>query len=200
MKHDHETEIKLVVRDLRALRRRLRELGFRTIHARHLERNLLFDFPDQRLRKARCLLRLRWEGRRCLLTFKGAPVRSRAYKIRPEMQTPVTNGRGLQAALEQLGMRNTFCYEKYRTALTPGGKKEGPEVVLDETPIGHYVELEGPAGWIDGTAKRLGYSRKDYITSSYAALYYARCRAERRRPENMVFGAGRKGWVASSVA
>ncbi|MBZ5562613.1 MAG: class IV adenylate cyclase [Acidobacteriia bacterium] len=192
MKHGHEREIKLAVRDLKVLQRRLRELGFRTIRPRHFERNLLFDFADQRLRKARCLLRLRWEGRRCLLTFKGAPVRSRAYKIRPEMETAVANGRKLQASLECLGMRNTFYYEKYRTTLTPGGKKEGPEVVLDETPIGNYLELEGPAGWIDGTAKLLGYSRKDYITSSYAALYYAKRRAEGRRPENMVFSTVQK--------
>ncbi len=192
MKHGHETEIKLAVGDLGALQRRLRDLGFRTIRGRHFERNVLFDFGDQRLRKARCLLRLRWEGRRCLLTFKGAPVRSRSYKIRPETETVVANGRRLQATLERLGMRRTFCYEKYRTSLTPGGKKEGPEVVVDETPIGNYLELEGPAGWIDGTAKRLGYSRKDYITSSYAALYYAKCRAERRRPDNMVFVAGKK--------
>ncbi len=189
MKQGHETEIKLAVGDLRALQRRLRDLGFRTIRARHFERNLLFDFPDQRLRRARCLLRLRWEGRRCLLTFKGAPVRSRAYKIRPEMETPVSNGRRLQATLERFGMRSTFCYEKYRTTLAQGGKKEGPEVVLDETPIGNYLELEGPAGWIDGTAELLGYSRKDYITSSYAALYYAKCRADRRRPDQMVFAA-----------
>ncbi len=192
MKQSHETEIKLAIRDLGEIQHRLRELGFRTIHPRHLERNLMFDFADQRLRKARCLLRLRWEGRRCLLTIKGAPTRSRAYKVRPEMETPVANGRKLQAALERLGMRKTFCYEKYRTTLTLGGKKEGPEVVLDETPIGNYLELEGPAAWIDGTAKRLGYSRREYITSSYAALYYAKCRAEGRRPENMVFSTPQK--------
>ncbi len=192
MKHGHEIEIKLAVRDVKGLRRRLRELGFRTVYPRHFERNLLFDFPDERLRKARCLLRLRWAGRRCLLTFKGTPVRSRTYKIRPEVESPVTDGRSLEAALEQLGLRRTFCYEKYRTTFTRGKNADGPEAVLDETPIGDYLELEGPARWIDGVAKLLGYAREDYITSSYAALYFSKCRAEGKRPENMVFPPARK--------
>jgi adenylate cyclase class IV len=47
MKHRHETEIKLAVRDAKELRRRLAELGFRAVLARHFESNYLFDFPDQ---------------------------------------------------------------------------------------------------------------------------------------------------------
>jgi adenylate cyclase class 2 len=187
MKPGREREIKLRVRDLRALSRRLRDLGFRPIHRRHFERNVLFDFADQRLRKARCLLRLRWEDHRCVLTFKGAPQRSRSYKVRTEIETPVADGRSLQAVLEGLGLRRAFCYEKYRTTLTQGGKKDGPEVVLDETPVGDYVELEGPAGWIDRVARQLGYARKDYITSSYAALYRAKCLAEGTPLGDMVF-------------
>src|SRR2546422_2128398 len=73
MKHHQETEIKLEVRDLGAIRRRLAALEFRPIEARHFESNVLFDFKDLRLRKARCLLRLRFAGGKSVLTFKGAP-------------------------------------------------------------------------------------------------------------------------------
>ena len=71
MKHRHETEIKLAVRDAKEIRRRLAELGFRPVLARHFESNYLFDFPDQRLRKSRCLIRLRFAGDAGLADLQG---------------------------------------------------------------------------------------------------------------------------------
>jgi adenylate cyclase class 2 len=190
MSRRHETEIKLEVRDPRALRQRLRELGFRTIHARHFESNALFDFPDLRLWKARCLLRLRRADKKWSLTFKGAPLRSRRYKIRREIDIPIGNGELLREVLETLGLREVFRYEKYRTIHAPGatgGRGEGRVLVYDETPIGHYLELEGPQRWIDKVAGQLGYRPGDYITASYAALYRQKCRERGEDPGNMVF-------------
>lgn len=190
MKHRHETEIKLVVSSPRGLRRRLAELGFRSVRARHFESNYLFDFSGQRLRKARCLLRLRFANEQGLLTFKGPPLRSRDYKIRREMETHVSDGHLLREILLNLGMREVFRYEKYRTVYAPRGKKdvaEAPQLVFDETPIGNFLELEGPKTWIDEVARELGYSRADYITESYAALYRARCVKESKKLGNMIF-------------
>ena len=42
---------------------------------------------------------------------------------------------------------------------------------IDETPIGDVAEIEGPAEWIDTTAKQLGIAEADYITASYAGLF-----------------------------
>jgi adenylate cyclase class 2 len=190
MKHRHETEIKLTVTDAKEIRARLVKLGFRTVLARHFESNYLFDFPDQRLRKSRCLVRLRFARNKGLLTFKGAPLRSRDYKIRREIETHVEDGHRLREIFLLLGLREVFSYEKFRTIYTPRGKRdveEAPKVVLDETPIGNFLELEGPQAWIDEVARQLGYSRREYITESYAALYRKRCQAERKTPEDMVF-------------
>ena len=55
-----------------------------------------------------------------------------------------------------------------------------------------FMELEGPPRWIDATAKSLGFSSADYITESYAALYFAWCRAHGEQPGDMVFPKGRK--------
>jgi len=190
MKHRHETEIKLVVKDPKAVRGRLAELGFRPVLARHFESNYLFDFPDHRLRKARCLLRLRFARDRGLVTFKGAPLRSADYKIRPEIETSVADGHCLREILHNLGMREVFCYEKFRTIFAPRGKREvsdAPHAVFDETPIGNFLELEGPQRWIDEVARQLGYSREEYITESYAALHRKKCLEEGKRPGNMVF-------------
>jgi len=190
MKHRHETEIKLAVKDARALRRRLRELGFRPILARHFESNYLYDFPDSRLRKARCLVRVRFAGDQGLLTFKGPPLRSRDYKIRREIETHVEDGHRLGEILLHLGLREVFCYEKYRTLYAPRGKgkvEDAPQLVFDETPVGDFLELEGAQRWIDEVARQLGYARRDYITDSYAALYRKKCQAEGKIPGNMIF-------------
>ncbi len=190
MKHRHETEIKLAVRDAKEIRWRLTELGFRTVLARHFESNYLFDFPDQRLRKARCLIRVRLAGDRGLLTYKGSPVSSHDYKIRREIETHVEDGHQMGEILLHLGLRQVFCYEKFRTIYAPRGKRdvdEAPHVVFDETPIGNYLELEGPQRWIDEVARQLGFSRRDYITESYATLYRKKCQAEGKTPKNMIF-------------
>jgi len=185
-----EIEVKLEVHDPTVLKRRLRQLGFRVVKARHFESNALFDFRGGHIRKSRCLLRLRAAQGQGVVTFKGAPVRSGRYKVRPEIETQVADGDRMRQIFEHLGLREAFRYEKYRTILAPGppvGLKLKAEVVYDETPIGDYIELEGPKRWIDRVAKQLGYNRTDYISRSYAALYLSRCRERRIKPGNMVF-------------
>ena len=85
----------------------------------------------------------------------------------------------------ELGYGPKFRYEKYRTEyLRPG---EAGVAMLDETPIGNFLELEGPGPWIDATAREFGFRRTDYITSSYGALYLADCQLRGRKPGHMVF-------------
>ncbi len=186
-----ETEIKLPISNPVAMRRKLKALGFRVLVARRFESNRLFDFPDQRLRKSRSLLRLRFVNGECLLTFKGPPLATRRYKVRGETETLVADGEALRAMLFSLGFRETFRYDKFRTTYarrSDGQRGHPPLAELDETPIGAYLELEGSARWIDAVARDLGYETSDYVTASYAALYFEDCRQNRKRPGNMVFG------------
>lgn len=190
MKRHHETEIKLEVRDRRALRRRLAKSRFRVIEPRHFESNALYDFPDLRLWTAHCLLRLRQEGKRWLVTFKGAPLESREYKIRREIETVASNGPAVRELLEALGFHEAFRYEKFRTTYSANRtptRGEPKLLLFDETPIGDYVELEGPKRWIDQVARDLGYRREDYITASYASLYRRKCQERGENPGSMVF-------------
>jgi len=185
-----EIEVKLEVHDPAALKRRLRQLGFRVVKARHFESNLLLDFRGEPLRKSRSLLRLRSADGQGVVTFKGTPIRSGPYKVRPEIETAVGDVHRMQEIFEQFGLRESFRYEKYRTVLAPplaASSKLKAELVYDETPIGDYIELEGPKRWIDRVAKQLGYHRADYIGRSYATLYFSRCRERRIKPGNMVF-------------
>lgn len=188
----NETEIKLKVSSVRAIRRRLADLGFVIFERRHFERNFLFDFPDMRLRQSGSVVRLRHEGKRSVLTFKGAPIQSRDYKIRREVETEIADAGPMRAILESLGLREVFCYEKFRTTYAPGRRSEIPSggvVIFDETPIGNFLELEGPKRWIDAVARQLGFHRPDYISASYVSLYYAQRLEEGKKPGNMVFAA-----------
>lgn len=190
MKSPHEIEIKLRVEDPRALKRRLAECGFVVVGRRHFESNVVFDFRNSRLRRSRSLLRLRTEGSRHLLTFKGPPQASGSYKIRPEIETEVKDETAARQVLEALGLHSCFRYEKYRTAYAEKKLRKSvdqPQLLYDETPIGQYVELEGPEEWIDRVARRLGYEKADYITASYAALHQDCCRKRGSKAGHMLF-------------
>ncbi|HEV2495201.1 MAG TPA: class IV adenylate cyclase [Terriglobia bacterium] len=190
MRRKQEIEVKLEVRDPEEVKRRLRALGFCRIQARHFESNRLFDFPDGALRRARSVMRLRVADGKALLTFKGAPARSRRYKVRRELETEVPNADVVRELLEGIGLEEIFRYDKYRTryAAPLQRRRIGQgEIVYDETPIGNYLELEGPRRWIDRVARGLGFGPRNYITLSYATLYYLKCRAAKKKPGNMVF-------------
>ncbi len=62
------------------------------------------------------------------------------------------NGEQMDAILRALGFSPTFRYEKYRAEWSDGTG----HAVIDETPIGNFGELEGPARWIDRTAQAAG--------------------------------------------
>ncbi|MGH9450751.1 MAG: class IV adenylate cyclase [Terriglobia bacterium] len=172
MKPRREIEIKLSVPDPRALKRRLNELGFHRLTARLSEKNILFDFPDRRLTRARQAVRLRTAGGLSRLTFKGPPSVAGGYKSRDEIETGIGDARELRRILERLGLREWIHYQKRRTTYAPPGKfNPGRVLVYDETPVGHFIELEGPCAWIDRVARQLGYGRDAYITKSYVALY-----------------------------
>ena len=177
-----EVEVKLRVDSAAGARRLLRGAGFRIARGRKLERNTLYDTPDQRLRKGGRLLRIRETGGRALLTFKGRATVGR-HKSRAELELPVAAPATLAAILTRLGLSARFRYEKFRTEYTDGGGL----ATLDETPIGVFVELEGSPAWIDRAARRLGYSPRQYITASYAALFLRHHPPGRGRPSDMLF-------------
>lgn len=88
--------------------------------------------------------------------------------------------------LNGLGLHPAFRYEKFRTTYALPGIR-GLKVELDETPIGIFLELEGPPSGIDRAARLLGYARNDYLKESYGALYLADCRRRGRKPGDMLF-------------
>jgi adenylate cyclase class 2 len=161
-----EIEIKFRVADLRALRRKLRGAGFRLLTPRTHELNTLYDLPGEVLRKKKQLLRIRKYGSAWTLTHKSGTTRGR-HSSRVELETGVADGKKMDAILRALGYEPSFRYEKFRAEWTDGRG----HIVVDETPIGNFCEIEGSPHWIDATAKTLGVSSSDYITKNYATLF-----------------------------
>ena len=183
----NEIEIKFRIENLRDLNRRLRAAGFRRITPRTHEMNALYDLPGQPLRKRGELLRLRQYGKEWFLTHKSKGVAGR-HKTRRELETGVTDGEMMHAILRALGYQPTFRYEKFRAEWSDGRG----HVVVDETPIGNFGEIEGAPRWIDQTAKKLGIRPEHYITDTYAGLFFAWKRRTRSAAKEMTFGAIRK--------
>ena len=181
-----EIEIKLrLPSKLGKIRRRLEALGFRTKTRRALESNILFDNSKRTLRKHGKLLRVRLTNGRRVLTYKG-PAEPSKYKKRPELEIDLPNGASMEAIFIHMGYRPVFRYEKFRTEYVKRASDSGT-VLLDETPVGNFLEIEGSPRWIDRTARLLGFSSDDYITRSYGYLYLAYCRERRIRPKDMLF-------------
>ncbi|MFN0170311.1 MAG: class IV adenylate cyclase [Bryobacteraceae bacterium] len=183
-KGNHEVEIKLRVESALGALRLLRPNGFKRVRSRVYESNTVYDTADLALRTSRRLLRIRTAGRTNTLTFKGVPVAGR-HKSREELELTLSDAAALDAILDRLGYTPQFRYEKYRTEFQRPG--EPGIVTLDETPIGVFLELEGPPRWIDRTAKALGFKRQDYVTLSYGSLYLEYCKAQGVTPSEMVF-------------
>jgi adenylate cyclase, class 2 len=179
-----EIEIKFCVSEIRGLTRRLREAGFQLVTRRTHEMNTLYDLPGLPLRKRGELLRVRKYGPEWVLTHKAKGTTGR-HKSRVETETRIADGTKLDGILQALGFEPTFRYEKFRAEWSDG---EG-HVVVDETPIGNFGEIEGASRWIDKTARALEIRPADYITKSYTELFFDWKKENRSPAKEMTFQA-----------
>jgi adenylate cyclase, class 2 len=169
MSSSAEVEIKFRIQDRPSLQASLEQLGFSEITPRTHEMNTLFDLPGKPLRARGEVLRLRKYGEQWVLTHKAKSQQGGPHKSRIETETRVHSGEKMEAILRALQFEPTFKYEKYRAEW----KREEGHVVIDETPIGDFGEIEGPPEWIDVVARQLGIRQADYITETYAGLFFA---------------------------
>jgi adenylate cyclase class 2 len=179
-----EREIKLRFSSAEEARTKILALGATPLHGRRLQEDALLDTEDETLRIQRSTLRVRSEGGKSLLTFKG-PILPGLIKVREEHETVVADGVALLAILESLGLHIWFRYEKYREEF------EADDVVMavDETPVGVFVELEGGEAAIHATARGLGKGPADYITDSYRFLFLQHRDAHGLDAHDMVFAS-----------
>jgi adenylate cyclase class 2 len=206
-----EIELKFPITDLARFQLKLPSLGFLLDTPRTFEQNTLYDTPGRTLRDCKQILRLRRYGALWTVTHKRLPnVSSESdpirYKIRIETETRVDDGPALGVIFEQMNYAPVFRYEKFRTEwshITP--TIDGPlfpdtvhpdevalsnpqrHLVIDETPIGDYAELEGPPAWIDDTLFKLGVDPATCLTDSYGRLFLAWKERTGSPAENLTF-------------
>jgi adenylate cyclase class 2 len=206
-----EIELKFPIHDLAHLQSVLPGLGFLLDTPRTFEQNTLYDTAARTLRESRQILRVRQYGDIWTVTHKRQPAASlnndtARYKIRIETETHVDDGPALGAIFEQLGYAPVFRYEKFRTewsqiastivgplftdaaysaeVSTPNPRSH---LVIDETPIGDYAELEGPPAWIDQALAKLGVDPATCLTESYGKLFLAWKQRTGSAADNLTF-------------
>lgn len=169
MKHASlwEQEAKFWVPDLEAFRAHLEAQGARPLAPRVHEYNLRFDTPAEHLTREGRVLRLR-RDRRTTLTYKGPGHAQEGLLIRQELEMEVPDFDLARHFLEALGYRVVFVYEKFRTLY----RFDDVLIALDETPMGSFVEIEGPSPEaVLEAARTLGLNPSMAIPHSYASLF-----------------------------
>ncbi len=166
---NRENEIKLAYPSADKATAALRQAGATLRHERTFEDNTLFDLPGGVLAASDRILRLRSYGTRSILTFKGPVEGGHAHKVRVEHEMDVPDAAVMRSILGGLGYTAVYRYQKYRATYAWGPL----EAAVDETPIGTFVELEGPPDDVDRAAAALGAAPPDYIRATYRELQVA---------------------------
>jgi adenylate cyclase class 2 len=175
-----ETEAKIRVSSLPAVKKKIRAGGGRLLNRRTFEANTLFDAPGGELRASGRSFRVRRYGSKGSVTLKGVARVFGGVKSREELETHVDSPEVLARILHAIGFVPQFRYEKYREIWKVGSTV----VCLDETPLGHFVEIEGALSAISRVAKILGLDAANSLSDSYPALWFGS-----GRRDHMVFPA-----------
>lgn len=138
-----ETEAKMKVDDLDAVRAKLRALRARRLGTR-FEMNAFFDTAERSLKSKDQGLRLRTMldesgTASTVITFKG-PAAASTVKSREEIEFGIESFEDASALLGKLGYTPTLAFEKRRESW----ELDDCLVELDELPhLGTFVEIEG---------------------------------------------------------
>lgn len=180
-----ESELKIPVSDLAAVRDRLHAIDARLVHPAQREVNQLFDTHDGRLASGGQVCRLRTVGDRHVVTFKGPASYRGVIKERDEVEIEVSDGALTATILERLGLKIAVRYEKDRETWLV----DDVTVTLDHTPMGDFVEIEGTVRDLHGVAQRVGLDPESAVRGSYVSLWqqYRSARPELGLPTDMVF-------------
>jgi adenylate cyclase class 2 len=162
-----EVEVKFLLRDFDAFRKRLAAKGAELVAPCVFELNVRFDTADGALLARQELLRLR-QDTRARLTFKGpsAEDAKSEAKVREEIELEIGDFERMSAVLQRLGFLPVQTYEKYRETY----HWRGVEIVLDELPFGKFIELEGEDAELKGVAEALGLDWSRRILGNYLGL------------------------------
>ena len=162
-----ETEVKIYVADLGAVRQQLEHLNAVLVSERTFEHNIRFDDTNQRLIRRGVVLRLRQDGGVRLTYKESAQQHAGGITSRVELETEVGDFDTMYQIFIKLGYMVNMVYDKYRTTY----ELADTEIVLDEMPYGNFVEIEGDPDAIEHVIKLLGLQSAPRMESSYVWLF-----------------------------
>jgi predicted adenylyl cyclase CyaB len=175
-----EREIKFPGVELDKMRGRLAELEAERVGPAAFEDNWILDRQGELLSSGR-ILRLRTDGQRARLTFKG-PLRMEGnMKVREEREIEIESADEARALFDNLGYTVVRRYQKMREEWQLGGVT----IALDHTPIGDFAEFEGDGA--ETVAKRCGLDPEKGEKRSYLRLYEDYLKEHPEAPPEMVF-------------
>jgi adenylate cyclase class 2 len=186
-----EIEIKFALGDPVAMCEQLLELGA-VSHGRHFEDNWRLDDADGTLTSRHIVLRLRQiegpDGSSTRLTVKSpAGSSDPSLSIRNEAETEIGDRAAMLKALEILGYTPSWRYEKRRETFI----WKDVEAVIDELPMGWFLEIEGTPEGIRALVSKLGLDMVDGITMSYGRIFDEVCRNMKLDISDLTFEAFR---------
>jgi len=162
-----EIEVKFNVPTVEPYREQLLVLGATLGQKRVFERNLLLDSPDQQLRQAEQVLRLRQDNG-IRLTFKNKPIQHNELKVREEIEMEVEDLETAVLLFNRLGYQPQLVYEKYRETY----HLDTVEIVLDELPYGDFIEIEGDEAEIKRVAEEMELEWNGRLSHNYLELMH----------------------------
>ena len=165
---NREIEVKFKISSTEEMLKIILNTGAVLEQETRFEKNLRWDDAEETLTKTHQVLRLRDNGGTSVLTYKAEKQNNKGIADREEIETVVTDFDNTRLILERLGYKIVFIYEKYRSIYRLGDT----QLFLDHTPIGDYIEIEGPDDLaIRRAAERLGLNWDDRISKGYRNLF-----------------------------
>lgn len=162
-----ENEVKLYVPDLGAVEAALLRLGAELVAPRVLERNQRFEDNTRSLNVRGVVLRLRQDSRARLTYKEPCTWTHDGIGAQFEAEIEVDDFGTTELILKRLGFVPSVLYEKYRTTY----HYDGAEIMLDEMPYGHFVEIEAESDVIRRVIAALGLDDAPRLTVNYITLF-----------------------------
>ncbi len=168
-----EVEVKFYLSDANGTRARLLALGAVSL-GRIFETNICLEDKEKTFKARGVLLRLRKDDK-ARLTFKSPPRNGDPqFKVYREIEVTVDDFGNCQALLEALGFFPERRYEKWRETFLYGDTK----LLIDTTPVGVFLEIEGEKTNIRALADRLNLTWDHRILLNYLAIFEIVCKGE----------------------
>lgn len=178
--NNYEIELKFKVDDHKGIIKFLEEMNAEFV-GKAFERTVRFDTNDQVLEKSGRFLRTR-TGFKNVITFK-RKIDSDDFKEREEIEFEISDPEKMNYILKNLGFSKILIMEKNREKWN----YKNTEVVLDELPMGNYIEIEGEKESIFEVVKDFQLNIDDKITGTYWDIWREFANKNKIDNENIIF-------------